>query len=406
MARPSPAARTPLNTDALIIGGGVAGLWLQHRLLAAGHSAVLLEQHRLGGSQTGATQGVIHGGLRYLLGGRLTRSTDRIATMPERWRQCLEGRGEIDLRGVRVLADTCHLWTVGSPASALASLLSSQALGGRVMPLARRHHPPCFRDPRFHGTVYAIDEMVLDPASLVRELATPNLDLTLQLDAVASRLRRCQGGFELLTPNRRLQARRLLLAAGSGNPELLSALGLSPPRMRQRPLHQVCVRLRSPLPIYGHCVTNLSAVQPTVTVTSHPLGPEQWLLYLGGQLAVAGAARSEQAQIEAAQEVVAAALPWLMPHLSDWRTQRIDRLEPADPVHEAAQQERPFLHQVEDVLSVWPTRLSLVPDLGDHVIGHFGQGSSTEAEARAHLKVGLAGSPRPSLSEGLFGSVA
>jgi glycerol-3-phosphate dehydrogenase len=60
-----------LHIDIAIIGGGVAGLWALNQLRNRGFSAVLFEQEALGGYQTMASQGMIHGGIKYALGGRL-----------------------------------------------------------------------------------------------------------------------------------------------------------------------------------------------------------------------------------------------------------------------------------------------------------------------------------------------
>ncbi|MDZ7825260.1 MAG: FAD-dependent oxidoreductase [Gammaproteobacteria bacterium] len=95
--------------DVLVVGGGIAGLWVLERLVRRGFAAALVEQDRLGSGQTIAAQGMIHGGLKYALGGRLTRASATVATMPARWRACLEGRGEVDLRTARLLAEACHL---------------------------------------------------------------------------------------------------------------------------------------------------------------------------------------------------------------------------------------------------------------------------------------------------------
>ena len=72
MARPSP-----LPIDTLIFGAGVAGLWLLDELLRAGRDAWLIESRALGAGQTVASQGIIHGGLKYTLAGAMTswRST-------------------------------------------------------------------------------------------------------------------------------------------------------------------------------------------------------------------------------------------------------------------------------------------------------------------------------------------
>ena len=58
-----------MRLDALIFGGGAAGLWLLDRLSRDGHHVVLLEARSLGMGQTVASQGIIHGGLKYTLSG-------------------------------------------------------------------------------------------------------------------------------------------------------------------------------------------------------------------------------------------------------------------------------------------------------------------------------------------------
>ena len=61
-------SKSTLKPDILILGGGIAGLWLINRLNAAGYQCLLLESHTLGGDQTLASQGIIHGWLKYALG--------------------------------------------------------------------------------------------------------------------------------------------------------------------------------------------------------------------------------------------------------------------------------------------------------------------------------------------------
>ena len=84
------------STDIVIFGGGVAGLWLLNALRSAGYQAILFEKESLGGAQTMASQGIIHGGLKYALQGALSSATQAIADMPSRWRACLDGSGELD----------------------------------------------------------------------------------------------------------------------------------------------------------------------------------------------------------------------------------------------------------------------------------------------------------------------
>ena len=71
-----------LHTDIAIIGGGIAGLWTLDQLRNRGYSAVLFEQEALGSHQTMASQGMIHGGIKYALGGALSGSSEAISQMP------------------------------------------------------------------------------------------------------------------------------------------------------------------------------------------------------------------------------------------------------------------------------------------------------------------------------------
>ena len=108
-----------LNTDIAIIGGGIAGLWLNAQLRQQGFNTLLIEHNTLGGGQSVKSQGIIHGGAKYALHGALTGSSEAIADMPERWRKALQGEGELDLRGVRLLSDAHYLWSPGSIAGNL-----------------------------------------------------------------------------------------------------------------------------------------------------------------------------------------------------------------------------------------------------------------------------------------------
>ena len=62
-----------LSTDVVIIGAGIAGLWLHHRLNKMGFHALLLENKSIGNAQTLSSQGIIHGGSKYALNGILSK---------------------------------------------------------------------------------------------------------------------------------------------------------------------------------------------------------------------------------------------------------------------------------------------------------------------------------------------
>src|SRR5437868_14810065 len=104
----------PLAIDVLIFGGGVAGLWVLDELRRRGYGALLLEAGALGRGQTVASQGIIHGGLKYMFDGHVTTSVKAIAEMPVIWRECLAGKREPNLSETAVRSDCCYLWGTGS----------------------------------------------------------------------------------------------------------------------------------------------------------------------------------------------------------------------------------------------------------------------------------------------------
>src|SRR5690606_10503588 len=159
-----------LSTDVLIIGGGVAGLWLNARLRRQGFATLLVENASLGGGQTLKSQGIIHGGTKYALHGALSGSAEAIADMPRRWRETLAGSGELDLSGVRLLSDAHYLWSPGTLTGNLASFFASKAMRTRVDQVKDDQLPPALQSPAFKGKVYRLNELVLDVPSLVARL--------------------------------------------------------------------------------------------------------------------------------------------------------------------------------------------------------------------------------------------
>ena len=136
-----------LSTDILIVGGGIAGLWLNARLRRLGYATLLVENASLGGGQSLKSQGIIHGGAKYALHGALTGASEAIADMPRRWREAIEGSGELDLLGVRLLSEAHYLWSPGSLAGNLTSFFASKAVRGRVDQVKGEQLPPALQHP-------------------------------------------------------------------------------------------------------------------------------------------------------------------------------------------------------------------------------------------------------------------
>ena len=353
-----------LSTDVLIVGGGIAGLWLNARLRRLGYSTLLVERGSLGGEQSVKSQGIIHGGAKYALHGALTGASEAIADMPRRWREALSGSGELDLSGVRLLSEAHYLWSPGTLAGNLTSFFASKAVRGRVDQVKGEQLPPALQDRKFKGKVYRLAELVLDVPSLITRLAELAGDGLL----AARDIQPLRDGSQLTglrIDGREIRAQRVVLSAGAGNAQLLATLGIEQPRQQLRPLHMVLAKGPALKPLYAHCLGG--GPKPRVTVTTHPAADGQWVWYLGGDLAEAdGVARDEASQIKAAQQELAELLPWVDQSATRWATLRIDRAEPAQSG--LVRPDNAFLAEDGPLLVGWPTKLALSPDFADRVL--------------------------------------
>nr|MBO2509418.1 FAD-dependent oxidoreductase [Gammaproteobacteria bacterium] len=378
-----------LSTDVLIIGGGVAGLWLNARLRRQGFATLLVENASLGGGQTLKSQGIIHGGTKYALHGALSGSAEAIADMPRRWREALAGSGELDLSGVRLLSDAHYLWSPGTLTGNLASFFASKAMRTRVDQVKDDQLPPALQSPAFKGKVYRLNELVLDVPSLVARLAELAGDGLL----AGSRIAALRNGEELVglrVDDYEIRAQRIVLSAGAGNEALLAELGLRQPAQQRRPLHMVLVKGPSLKPLYAHCLGG--GPKPRITVTSHPAADGQWVWYLGGDIAEAdGVARDQTAQIAAARRELETLLPWIDLAEARFATLRVDRAEPAQSG--LVRPDNAFLAEHGRLLVGWPTKLALAPDFADRVLA-----SLERADLRPAARPPLPALPRPPLA--------
>ncbi|WP_419533075.1 NAD(P)/FAD-dependent oxidoreductase [Endozoicomonas sp.] len=366
-----------VEADVVVIGGGIAGLWLFRTLNTLGYRTLLLEQDSLGGGQTIKSQGIVHGGTKYTLTGQLTNASQAIAGMPERWRNALAGKGEDrdpDLRSARILSEYHYLWSPGDIGSRMTSFFASKALRGRVDALTKEQFPAIFKHDGFRGKVYQLNEIVLDIATVTQALVNGLEDKTIKVDWSE------QGNARLLTDARGdidaveladsngqktlLKAKRFVLAAGEGTEALLNTWGINDPKMQIRPLQMVMVRHDHPEPIYAHCLGTTPL--PRITVTSHPDKDGKWVWYLGGGIAEDGVKQSAEALIATAKKEMKALLPWVELDQAEWDTLRVNRAEPKQS--RLLRPDAAFCQPVANGIVTWPTKLALAPNLSDEVI--------------------------------------
>lgn len=386
-----------IAVDTVIIGGGVAALWTANALLRAGHSVVVLSNSPLGEGQTLAAQGVIHGGLKYALGGKLNDSSEALAAMPDRWAAAMRGEGDVDLEKVEILSDHQILWSLPSVVSKVVSFFGSKALRGRASAVAREDFPDVFDTPDYRGKLFRVGERVIDPVSLLRELAAPlekfthlvdwhtNAEIVKGEEVISHIEIRDQDGETLS-----LTAKHYVFAAGSGNADLLNGIDVEHPNMQLRPLHQLIIRKPNLPDFFSVCIGN--SPKPPLVSTTHTDSKGRTVWYIGGDIAEAeGVARSDSEQIEAGKKLFRDVMPWIDLSDAEWFTVRVNRAEP-----NTESGKRPpgaFCEIIGNVLVTWPTKLALAPDLADQVIAHVGARNSN---TNTDVNLGL---PHPGLGK-------
>ncbi|MCA9116779.1 MAG: FAD-dependent oxidoreductase [Planctomycetaceae bacterium] len=381
-----------LCTDVVIFGGGVAGLWALDQLTEAGYSAVLLESRGLGAGQSIAAQGIIHGGLKYSLQGMLTASAAEIREMPHLWKSCLEGRQLPDLSAVKVRSPFCYLWRTDSMRSRLGMV--GARIGLRVAPqsVSPAELPDVLR--QCPGSVARLAEPVIDPGSLLETFRQRHQSRLLQISPDVAPEFELNGtgdvrSIRITSPDERQTLRLLpqmtVLTAGAGNAGLRSLLRLPGQKMQTRPLHMVLVRGDLP-ELNGHCVDG-ARTRATITADVDQAGRRVW--QVGGQLAEEGVQQTPEQLLSHAMQELQEVLPGFDLSGTEWATYRVDRAEQA--TRGGLRPESPGVLTEGNVLSCWPAKLALAPQLATMIVQAVGQHAAFRTTAP--LARGLAQTP-------------
>src|SRR5262245_39742307 len=299
-------------SDIVVVGGGIAGLWALNRLCHAGYAAVLIERDSLGAGQTLASQGILHGGHRYLLGGRPDDHARAIAPMPAIWRACLAGKSKVNLAAATILAREQHPWLPKALPRGPRGSFAAHAVGARIDRIEPRAWPLALRDlglPK--GDLYRLREDVVDPRTIVIELARPWMERIYRaevVDVVANGQVVTQVTLQAESMVISLRARYFIFAAGRGNERLVNILQPGNQATQRRPGKQLlgqCMRQ----PISRRCASD--GPRPGVTVTAQPLPDGGYGWYLGGLLADRASELSDEDAIAFAASELKSLFPGL-----------------------------------------------------------------------------------------------
>lgn len=353
--------------DIIVVGAGIAGLWVANILKRRGFSVLVIEKDSIGGGQTLASQGMIHGGQKYALSADASAQAQLSASMPARWQACFDGCGELDFTGVASLSEQQVMWPAGGVLADAAVFAAAKVVNTATRKLKRDEFPQALQaDKKFKGPVYGLPEKVLDVRSLLHALARPLKGAILK--ATASEVMP-DGQLAIMHDGRAqaLQAQLVVFTAGAGNEDAFRLMRLDATKFTQRrPLRQVMVK-SLPFDLYGHGV--VSAPKPRLTVTAAPDGAGGYIWYLGGDIAEKGAAMSDAQAIDFARTELAAVFPAIDWSNKQWATWFGDRAEPANP--DGHLPPGPHVHQRGRVLISWPTKLTFAPALADRVLDYI-----------------------------------
>lgn len=395
----------PHCTDIVVFGGGIAGLWLLNRLRDEGYDAILLEADGLGAAQTLASQGIIHGGLKYALGGSVTDAANTIAALPARWRACFDGMGEIDLSSCEVLSERYYMWSSASYHSKIKAFFGSKSLQGRVEAVPRKDFPPFFAEATVEGSLYALPDFAVDTPSLLSVLHARCEESIFKLDPRDIRFTRDASGCaqsvtlrsgtglgdeESASQNHTIsiEAQRMIFCAGKGNQALIDAAGMRKPASQLRPLNMAWVKKAGLGSVFAHCIGEDFSLTPKLTVTTHIADDGMPVWYLGGEIAESGVGVPNDELIERAKRLIAELFPWVDLSGAQWGCFAIDRAE-AKMVDGSRPDGALFIAE-DGYIAAWPTKLTLTPALADSVLAELAGSVTKKLGDRAHTLDALA----------------
>ena len=121
--------------------------------------------------------------------------------------------------------------------------------------------------------------------------------------------------------------------------------------------------------LYAHAVSLKTVDKPRVTITTHTSSDRQKAWYLGGELSETGVARSDAQQIAFARQELKELLPWVDLTECAFSVFRVNRAEAGQS--EGLRPDRPFVKRIDQITVCWPTKLTLIPLMGDEVLAGF-----------------------------------
>ena len=357
------------KTDILIIGAGIAGLWTALSLKKAGFSVRVVDAPTLP-KQSLYSQGMIHGGQKFVLSGDISAFASQLATLPARWDAAFKGQGEVDLSAVEITSHQQYFMARGM-AEGLAAFAAAKVVNAQTAKTTPADYPDILKaDQSFKGMVYTLHEKVLNPFSLIATLKQ-QLGKAFHDGEV---IRVAANGVIHLKDGQEIMADATIALAGEGNAKLIKTLNL-PIETRLRPLRQVYVS-DVEYPFYGHVIGLQPKPRLTVTSLKQENGRYEW--YLGGLIAEKTQGWREADIIAFAQKELHDIFPHLPWSQKSYRVFDINRAEYGADGKDV--QAGPVLQKAGDILFGWPAKLTSAPLLADMIVAEMQKAQNDQAQ--------------------------
>ena len=351
------------KVDVLIFGGGISGLWTLNALSSEGYNVALIEKDSLGKGQTIVTQGIIHGGDKYLLPNNFSLASYLgIKDMPKRWREHFAGERLPDLSNVEISSRECLYWFPNenhiNRIMKMLMLMGRQFTSTWIKAYHKRDFPEAIQEEA--KIVLGVKEDVLDTNSLLEELAkNQNIlyaktspEFTINSDGNVERV---VIGDEIFKP------KVIIMTSGEGNEALAKKVGIEKPIMQRRPLRHLFLRGNLP-ELYCHIADGQTTM---MTVTSHDNLSDELVWNIGGDYSKPWLKEKLEIFIEKSIDKLATYFPQIDFDACSKGLFDVDR---AEGLNNGQRPGDPVIYEHKNVLVAWPTKLTLAPKLSDVLV--------------------------------------
>ena len=343
------------HSDCIIFGGGVAGVWVNALLKESGYSTYLLEKKKIGGEQTLSSQGIIHKGMKYLLGVSTPKIAKLLVKSTNVWEAAFKGHSLVDLSQTEIYTHKQLIWGEKSLLTSFFVQGAQQIFQSQIKKIAPKDIPKWLTyQPK---NIFWLQEKVINSHSMMQNFyhhyKNQYYQYSLEEQKFFFEKKNHLIGIKLPQANIVLWTKKIILAAGKGN-KTLAELFKIPYQTQIRPLTMIMVEHDNLFPIYGHCIT--TSTKPLFTISSHKKENGKILWYLGGKIAENN--NRVKTNFIQAKQLLQKNIKINLAK-AKWNYLQVDRAEPYQK--NGTLPEQPFIQDYDGVIVCSPVKLAFAP---------------------------------------------